>query len=145
MSRGMIHNKHIRMDHRLSVPHSTQPLGLYADNFKICCVSGPVWLISVQCTVMFLQASPTKVCTRYCNLMIKWGLGYRINSWLVYKQIFDRPWHSRINNSENSCDGIVPEWDWTTVLQVTCLVLYQLSYRRYVIARNFLHIYPWAV
>ena len=31
MSRGMIHNKHRRMDHRLSVPHSTQPLGLYAD------------------------------------------------------------------------------------------------------------------
>ena len=31
----MIHNMYRRMDHRLSVPHSTQPLGLYADNFKI--------------------------------------------------------------------------------------------------------------
>ena len=30
MSRGMIHNKHRRMDHRLSVPLSTQPLGAIA-------------------------------------------------------------------------------------------------------------------
>ena len=36
MSRGMIHNKHRRMDHRLSVPLSTQPLGLYAEPGDIC-------------------------------------------------------------------------------------------------------------
>ena len=38
--------------------------------------------VAHQCTMYsdVLQASPTKVCTRYCNLMIKWGLGYRINS-----------------------------------------------------------------